>query len=347
MSDAARRKEKKRLKREKKRAEHRRATAGSPYKRIAEVGAVHACYITEGWQTSGMASIHFMRVNPQGGFAMACFLIDFWCAGLKDAWGSLDMHKEDVDWHLEQAQARTTIERIDPAAARQLVAGAIRYARQNGFRLPGHYDRWVNLLGEVPVPATADLRPFGRDGRPMWVGTREDLQSRLIGCSVEDFLSRAGADFVIPAGFEAFGDFDEEDDEEMDEDEIEEAWAKEAEKYQEVIDEIYEDSVVYCAKCGETPLPDLYDGARLTAISMMTLVAQGKTQPEGDKIMNQANVVIESMYEPEDWAPLKAAVQQIFRVLPNPIDQAEPGLKPAGDESPSGSIPIDSVPEIP
>jgi hypothetical protein len=347
MSDAARRKEKKRLKREKKRAEHRRAMAGSPYKRIAEVGAIHACYITEGWQTSGMASIHFMRVNPQGGFAMACFLIDLWCAGLKDAWGSLDMHQEDVDWHLEQAERGVPLERIDPQLARQLVAGAIRYARQNGFRLPGHYDRWVNLLGEVPAPSTADLRPFGRDGRPMWVGTREDLQSRLIGCSVEDFLTRAEADFVSPPEVEDFGDFDEEDDEEMDEDEIEEAWTEEEEKYLEVVDEIYEDSLAFCARCGETPLPDLYDGARLAAISMLTLIAQGATQPEPDQIMNQANVMIEAMYEPEDWAPLKTAVQQIFRVLPNPIDQAEPGLKAAGDESPSRIVPIDSVPEIP
>jgi hypothetical protein len=85
----------------------------------------------------------------------------------------------------------------------------------------------------------------------------------------------------------------------------------------------------------------------LAAISMLTLIAQGATQPEPDQIMNQANVMIEAMYEPEDWAPLKTAVQQIFRVLPNPIDQAEPGLKAAGDESPSRIVPIDSVPEIP
>lgn len=278
---------------------------------------------------------------------MACFLIDFWCAGLKDAWGSLDMHREDVDWHLEQTERNVSLERIDPQAARQLVAGAIRYARQNGFRLPARYDRWVKLLGEIPDAGTADLRPFGKDGRPLWLGTLEELQRRLIGCSVEDFLARTEANFVSPAGFEAFDDFDEGDEEEAVEDEIEDALAEQEEKLLQLVDEIYEDSLELCAQCGETPLPDLYDGARLTAISTLALIVKGTKEPEPDQIIKHANGLIDATYEAADSAPLKAAVQQIFRVLPNPIDQAEPGLKLAGGESPSTISPIGGVPEIP
>ncbi len=83
-------------------------------------------------------------------------------------------------------------------------------------------------------------------------------------------------------------------------------------------------------------------------MSILALIGKGATLPdEPDQIINQADIMIEEMYEPEDLAPLKAAVQQIFRVMPNSIDQAEPGLKPAGDESPSGIVPIRGVPEIP
>ncbi len=58
----------------------RRAMAGSPYKRIGQIGNVDACYINADWQSNGLATIHLVRQNPRGGFALACFLIDLWCA---------------------------------------------------------------------------------------------------------------------------------------------------------------------------------------------------------------------------------------------------------------------------
>src|SRR5215204_5835790 len=95
MSDA-RRKQQKRLKREKKKAEQRRALSISPYKRVGQSGEVEACYINGNWREQGLASITLIRRNPAGAHAMAVFLIDIWCAGLKDAWGRLDVMQEDV-----------------------------------------------------------------------------------------------------------------------------------------------------------------------------------------------------------------------------------------------------------
>ena len=356
MSDAARRKEKKRLKREKKRAEQRRAMAGSPYKRIAQVGPVHACYITEGWQTCGMSSIHFMRVNPQGGFAMACFLIDFWCAGLKEAWGSLDMHKEDIDWHLEKAQQHLALERIDPEAARQLVAGAIRYARQNGFRLPAHYERWVNLLGEIPAPATADLRPFGKDGEVCWVGTREDLQKRLIGCTAEEFLHRRAANFIMPA--HEFMDESELEEvvEDTDEEEDEETLSELERRFDEIACDICEEAIENCDQAGETPSPAVFEAAKSIVSALLVLISAGQAEFTEDDVVAIADGLIEETPDQNDAAGTKAALRQIFRVLPESRAalaelstevSAAREVSTARQESPSPIRPIDGVPEIP
>ena len=83
--------------------------------------------------------------EPGGGTALVGFLVDLWCAGLKDAWGDLHVTRADFEEHSERARARMGVElaELDTATARKLIAGGIRFARQNGFRLPAHYERWV------------------------------------------------------------------------------------------------------------------------------------------------------------------------------------------------------------
>jgi hypothetical protein len=213
MSDRAKKKERQRLKREKKKLAVRRAQSVSPYKRIGAAGEVEACYINSNWQDGGLATVQLIRRNPQGGHALAVFLIDLWCAGLKDAWGRLDLMQEELDGHLDRAQEQVELTRIDVDLARQLVAGAIRFARQNGFKLPARYDRWTNLLGGKIEPGTADLSRFGKDGKLRWVGPLDDLRDRLIACTAEEFLQRPDVEFLAEVNPDEFGfkhDFEDE-----------------------------------------------------------------------------------------------------------------------------------------
>jgi hypothetical protein len=205
MSDRAKKKERQRLKREKKRLAMRRAQSASPYKRIAAAGEVEACYINSNWQENGLATVQLIRRNPQGGHALAVFIIDIWCAGLKDAWGHLDLMQEELDGHLDRAQEEVELTRIDVELARQLVAGAIRFARKNGFKLPPKYERWTNLLGGDLQIDTADLSRFGKDGKLLWVGPLDDLRDRLISCTAEQFCARPDVDFLAEVSPDEFG----------------------------------------------------------------------------------------------------------------------------------------------
>ena len=185
-------------KREHKQRERARSQSGSPYRLIGAAGEVVACCVNKGWEEEGKASIYLLRRIPGGGHAMGAFLIDLWCMGLKDAWGRLDLTYEEFRASvLDRGEPEVSFEPIDIETARRLVAGGIRFAEQNGFRLPPRHERWTALLGEIGDPAKADLSDFGVDGKLRYEGSLEDLKRRLIGCRVEDFLKRKDVEYVI------------------------------------------------------------------------------------------------------------------------------------------------------
>ena len=198
MAERAKKKERRRLKRREKRRELHRAESGSPYRRIGTRGEMKACYINRNWRDSGQAVTYCLVAVPGEGHAMAAFLVDLWCMGLKDAWGHLQINPEEFrEQMLEPMSREVELVRVDLEVVRRIVAGGIRFAEQNGFRLPRRCDRWTALLGGVGDTAAADLADFGVDGRLRFVGNVEDLRRRLIGCTPEQFRAREDVDFVI------------------------------------------------------------------------------------------------------------------------------------------------------
>ena len=96
-----------------------------PVPRQSQMGEMEACYINANWLESGMASIQVIRRNPAGGHAMAIFLVDVSCAGLKDASGRLDVMQEDIDFNLKRARENFELIRIDPEEARKLIGAGV------------------------------------------------------------------------------------------------------------------------------------------------------------------------------------------------------------------------------
>src|SRR4051812_12418100 len=150
MANRADKKAKQRLKGERKRLALRKAGAISPYKKAAH-GRLAAVWANGDWRERGQASVFVFRETSGGGLAMAGFLVDLWCAGLKDAWGRLDVFREEfdkiVDGMDERMDGQMAEVPLDEAAG--IVAGGIRFAVRNGFRLPAHYTRWTAFLGPL------------------------------------------------------------------------------------------------------------------------------------------------------------------------------------------------------
>lgn len=203
MSRDARKKLKHRLKRKQKQTQARKAASVTPLDRIARSGGILECYVNADWRESGMASLQVLGQAADGRCAHAAFLIDVWCVGLKDAFGSRTALRTEFNELLDRMGEMLDVVPIPPAEARRLVAGGVRFSRRNGFHLPPHVDRWTAIFGGLGDTAFADLDGFGVDGDAgalRYIGTREFLRRRLAACTPDEFLARADVEWVMGDG---------------------------------------------------------------------------------------------------------------------------------------------------
>jgi hypothetical protein len=198
MSDQARKKERQRQKRKAKQEMIRKQNALSPYKRLAE-GRLVTCLVNEGWQEKGMADVHVLRVGSGGIAGVAVFLVDCWCVGLKDVFGRVGLNQSEYLRNVRQRSQDHGLKLVEIPLeeAARIVAGGIRFAVQNGFRLPPRYERWLPFVGPVDW-RNADLSGFGREnGELLWMGNPEDLRRRLISGTVKEFLARPNVKYIM------------------------------------------------------------------------------------------------------------------------------------------------------
>lgn len=213
-------KRRRQAKRTAKQQQLRRQKSISPLKRLADAPGPIECWASEDFDFHGQMQI-FVYKRAAGLTGIACFLIDRGVVGLKDAWTRLHIDRAGFDEVL--ASCRTggfTMRRIDLADVRNWVAGAVRFAHDNGMRLPRDWTRTASLLGGVGDWTTADVSRFVME----FAGHPEDLRQRLIGQPFESYLQRTDIQFTFsddaPYMDQATGEYvDDEDDEDFDDDE--------------------------------------------------------------------------------------------------------------------------------
>ncbi|MGB2824643.1 MAG: hypothetical protein WBF17_26950 [Phycisphaerae bacterium] len=295
-------KERRRLKRKEKRKQAIRLRNQSPYGLLRSAGSVEACLINDDWRQSGLAVIYVLCRAPGRPPAMGNFLIDLWCAGLKDAWGRLDFTHEDFRELVDNASWKTGLEFVDCGLdlARKLLAGSVRFAHDNGFRLPPRYESWLAVLGGVGDWSTADLGDFGVDGKLRWVGPMADLRRRLAGCSVEEFLARDDVDFI--AGLDEPIPYDESADE-LDAD------------LQLLHGNILDAIRRWCFANGEAPHPRLPEAVDTMLESILQSGDAGPGEPEETEILAVRGNLYRmlAMEPPEEGQQICDALDQVQR----------------------------------
>jgi hypothetical protein len=319
-------KERHRLKRKKKQMQLRKERNTSIFRKLAQgpAGPINI-YINADWREAGEASIMALRDAPGGGHVFVGFLIDFWCGGLKDAYGRADVTRDEFDGYLDRAdkQDLEMIE-IDLPFAQRLVAGAMRLSIQNGFRLPHRADRWASVIG-VTAYADADLTDFEMpNGKYRYVGSMQDLRKRLVG-PVDQFLSRTDVEFVIggSAPLDDWEDFDDDDwaqasggfddDDDDDNDDLDDS--KPPREFVEQIDELGDRAYVavynWLLGAGETPHPLLRDGVDL-ALTAAIVETTARENPDARAKLPALEDVL-SQYE--DPTAIVDAAAQVARFM--------------------------------
>lgn len=140
----------------------------------------------------GIGTVVLTRSLPSGEIAVAGFLVDSYCLGVKNALYRV-LSPTEYDYYRQQIEAQTPLERVHPSCLRKLVEGAVQYARDLGFPPHSDYARAAQLFGDIDAAACPVRYTYGKDGRPFYVnGPYESAaQSRKI---LDTLARRLGPD---------------------------------------------------------------------------------------------------------------------------------------------------------
>jgi hypothetical protein len=131
------------------------------------------------WAGAGIVSVLVAREHRHGKVVLAAFLVDVFCLGVKDVLGPRVMNRVE----LSSFVSSYFLVYGAPAVAapvevgRELVWGAVAYARGLGFEPHPELDKVAGVLGEAEP--TGAVR-FGRDGKPFFVEGISDDPRRVM-----------------------------------------------------------------------------------------------------------------------------------------------------------------------
>ncbi|MCB1764912.1 MAG: hypothetical protein KDJ22_02465 [Candidatus Competibacteraceae bacterium] len=144
----------------------------------------------------GLGHLILTRSLPNGQLALASFLVDTYCLGVKDAMYRV-VSPEEFEYYRQQVHDRTPLGSVHPSCLRRLVEEAVGYARDIGFSPHTDYAKAARLFGDIDASACSVRYTFGKDGKPCYIsGSYENLQQqRKIIETLKRNLGSDGFDF--------------------------------------------------------------------------------------------------------------------------------------------------------
>ena len=203
----------------------RQQSAGLP-ERLAAAARypVLHCSIGDRLADQGMGSVLLSRELPGGQVAVAVFLVDRYCLGVKDTHMEILGRSSYESKYVRKMGSEMPSHDVPPAEAFKLLTEAVAYARSLG--LPPHpdYAKARLLFGDVnPADSSAEFE-FGKDGKPFFIAGPHDTPERCrrILATLTNSCGPGGFHYLLPMGGPGLGDLDEDEDDEF-LDEIEDA----------------------------------------------------------------------------------------------------------------------------
>jgi tetratricopeptide (TPR) repeat protein len=182
---------KKAAERKARQAERKSLSTGSSAKLAARF-PIGDCLVPISLFETGIGTVVLTRLLPGGEIAVAGFLVDSYCLGVKNALYRV-ISPAEYDYYRGQIESQTPLESVHPSCLRKLVEGAVRYARDLGFPPHPDYARAAQLFGDIDAAACPVRYAYGKDGQPFYIsGPNESAaQSRKI---IDTLARRLGPD---------------------------------------------------------------------------------------------------------------------------------------------------------
>lgn len=181
--------------------------------------------LTQGWEEPGaLVQALVARQSPAGRIAVAAFLIDLGCLGVKSAFVNFYPSESDYRYQLRRGfVSRQPMTKADTNLIAKIVREGVAYAQGLGFRPDPDYRDALLLLGDAdPNASPAKIPLGGEDGKPLFVAGPHDNVDAIMATLTRK-LGPEGFHFIVPVGLDASGlgyalesdeDWEDEDEEE-------------------------------------------------------------------------------------------------------------------------------------
>jgi hypothetical protein len=157
---------------------------------LAQKAPVHECLVPENLFSIGIGNVIFSRRVASHQIAMAAFLVDVYCLGIKNAYVRL-RSEEDYEDAVHHLSHEAGMKSVSPECLRKLVEDADAYARDLGFSPHPDYYFAARIFAEIDAGSCTEQFEFGKDGKPFYVSGPHETpaQSRRI---VDTLMKRCG-----------------------------------------------------------------------------------------------------------------------------------------------------------
>jgi len=182
----------------------RRAVGAPGFPLPARIWPVHEALVSDAIQKTRQGTVILSRKSGES-IAVAVFLVDTGCMGIKSAFGRL-MRASTYGDLLTRFRASENFVQVRPECAMKLIEGALAYAANLGFSPDPDYHSAKALFCDLDSRACNQEFEFGEEGKPLYVSGPNDTPARIR--AVMNQLSRKcgglqGFHFIIgsPSGF--------------------------------------------------------------------------------------------------------------------------------------------------
>jgi hypothetical protein len=175
---------------------------GSMASQIAQAAnaPIHECLVPANLFERGIGNLVFSRSLPGGRMALAMFLLDVFCLGVKDTFFAV-VGRDEYDRRLRSWRESESLQRIDPAGFRKLVEGGVVYARELGFNPSPDYVVVHKIFSDVEAAACPSHFQYGHAGKPFYISGPHETptQVRTIVDQLQRRLGSANFEYLVLA----------------------------------------------------------------------------------------------------------------------------------------------------
>ena len=139
---------------------------------------IHSCLISEALLEIGKGYLVLARKAADGRTAMAVFLLDTYCVGVKDVILRVD-EASGIERFLEALGEAQPMVAIESTRARKLLRDLVAWSRSSGMAPHPDYTAAEPLFGDVSADASDESFSFGKDGKPFLIPGPSDTPARI------------------------------------------------------------------------------------------------------------------------------------------------------------------------